>query len=125
MKLKPLLILAAAVLVATGCPRKATPAIEFDSSEATSRITTTGGDIAGYVENGVYIYKGIPYGKAERFMPAESVTWEGVRSCRAYGPTCPQGARTGWYNDEQAFSSAWNDGFPDEEALLAWMERTP
>lgn len=117
MKLKPLLILAAAVLVATGCPRKATPAIEFDSSEATSRITTTGGDIAGYVENGVYIYKGIPYGKAERFMPAESVTWEGVRSCRAYGPTCPQGARTGWYNDEQAFSSAWNDGFPDEDCL--------
>lgn len=117
MKLRHLLILSAALLVATGCPRRATQTVEFDSSEATSRISTTGGEIAGYLENGVYIYKGIPYGKAERFMPAESVSWEGVRSCRAYGPTCPQGKRTGWYDDEQAFSSAWNDGFPDEDCL--------
>jgi len=117
MKLKPILLLSAILLVA-GCGRKTAPAaFQFDSSEATSRISTTGGDIAGYLENGVYIYKGIPYAKAERFMNAESVSWEGVRSCRAYGPTCPQGARTGWYNDEQAFSSAWNDGFPDEDCL--------
>lgn len=118
MKLRSFLLLASALLLAGACRTKpAAPAFEFDSSEATSRIATTGGDIAGYLENGVYIYKGIPYAKADRFMPAESVSWEGVRSCRAYGPTCPQGARTGWYNDEQAFSSAWNDGFPDEDCL--------
>ena len=115
MKKRLILLLATALLLASCNNKKAVPAILFDSSEATSRVSTTGGDIAGYVENDVYIYKGIPYGKAERFMPAESVSWEGVRSCRAYGPTCPQGARTGWYNDEQAFSSAWNDGFPDED----------
>lgn len=118
MKLRSFLLLASALLLAGACRTKpAAPAFEFDSSEATSRIATTGGDIAGYLENGVFIYKGIPYAKADRFMPAESVSWEGVRSCRAYGPTCPQGARTGWYNDEQAFSSAWNDGFPDEDCL--------
>ena len=118
MKLRSFLLLASALLLAGACRTKpAAPAFEFDSSEATSRIATTGGDIAGYLENGVYIYKGIPYAKADRFMPAESVSWEGVRSCRAYGPTCPQRARTGWYNDEQAFSSAWNDGFPDEDCL--------
>ena len=117
MKKRLILLLAVALLLASCNNKKAVPAILFDSSEATSRVSTTGGDIAGYVENDVYIYKGIPYGKAERFMPAESVSWEGVRSCRAYGPTCPQGARTGWYNDEQAFSSAWNDGFPDEDCL--------
>lgn len=118
MKLRSFLLLASALLLAGACRTKpAAPAFEFDSSEATSRIATTGGDIAGYFENGVFIYKGIPYAKADRFMPAESVSWEGVRSCRAYGPTCPQGARTGWYNDEQAFSSAWNDGFPDEDCL--------
>ena len=117
MKKRLILLLAAALLLASCNNKKAVPAILFDSSEATSRVSTTGGDIAGYVENDVYIYKGIPYGKAERFMPAESVSWEGVRSCRAYGPTCPQGARTGWYNDEQAFSSAWNDGFSDEDCL--------
>lgn len=118
MKLRSFLLLASALLLAGACRTKpAAPAFEFDSSEATSRIATTGGDIAGYLENGIFIYKGIPYAKADRFMPAESVSWEGVRSCRAYGPTCPQGARTGWYNDEQAFSSAWNDGFPDEDCL--------
>ena len=118
MKLKTFLCAATLLVLAVACNRRPVgPSFEFDSSEATSRVSTTGGDIAGYLENGVYIYKGIPYGKAERFMPAESVSWDGVRSCRAYGPTCPQGARTGWYNDEQAFSSAWNDGFPDEDCL--------
>ena len=117
MKKRLILLLAAALLLASCNPKKTVPAIRFDSSEAASRVSTTGGDIAGYVENGIYIYKGIPYGQAERFMPAEDVSWEGVRSCRAYGPTCPQGKRTGWYNDEQAFSSAWNDGFPDEDCL--------
>ena len=118
MKLKTFLCAATLLVLAVACNRRPVgPSFEFDSSEATSRVRTTGGDIAGYLENGVYIYKGIPYGKAERFMPAESVSWDGVRSCRAYGPTCPQGARSGWYNDEQAFSSAWNDGFPDEDCL--------
>ena len=117
MKNRLILLLATALLLASCNPKKTVPAIRFDSSEAASRVSTTGGDIAGYVENGIYIYKGIPYGQAERFMPAEDVSWEGVRSCRAYGSTCPQGKRTGWYNDEQAFSSAWNDGFPDEDCL--------
>ena len=34
------------------------------------------------------LYKGIPYAKAERFMPPVAADkWEGVRSSRAYGPT--------------------------------------
>lgn len=43
--------------------------------------------------------------------------WDGVRSCRAYGPTCPQGKRMGWYSDEQAYAFAWDDGFADEDCL--------
>ena len=87
------------------------------SSNATT-VETESGKVAGYVEDGVYIYKGIPYAKAERFMPPEPADkWEGVRSCRAYGPTCPQGKRTGWQNDEQAFVYDWDDGYPDEDCL--------
>ena len=57
------------------------------------------------MENGIYIYKGIPYAKAERFKPPVAADiWEGVRSSGAYGPTCPQGKRMGWYSDEQAFA---------------------
>ena len=49
--------------------------------------------------------------------PVPADPWEGVRSSRAYGPTCPQGKRTGWYSDELAFSFSWDDGFPDEDCL--------
>lgn len=70
------------------------------------------------MEDGVYIYKGIPYAKAQRFLPPVAADpWEGIRSSRAYGPTCPQGKRMGWYSDEQAFAFDWDDGFPDEDCL--------
>ena len=81
-------------------------------------VKTTSGMVAGYIDGWVYIYKGIPYAEAERFMPPVAPEpWEGVRSSRAYGPTCPQGKRMGWYSDEQAFAFDWDDGFPDENCL--------
>lgn len=87
------------------------------SAEATV-VRTVSGKVAGYVDDGIFTYKGIPYAKAERFMPpVPADPWEGVRSSRAYGPTCPQEKRTGWYSDEQAFAYDWNDGFPDEDCL--------
>ncbi|MBR5211050.1 MAG: carboxylesterase/lipase family protein [Bacteroidales bacterium] len=87
------------------------------SSQATV-VQTVSGRVAGYIDDGIFTYKGIPYAKAERFMPpVPADPWEGVRSSRAYGPTCPQGKRTGWYSDELAFSFSWDDGFPDEDCL--------
>ena len=87
------------------------------SSQATV-VQTVSGKVAGYFDDGSYTYKGIPYAKAERFMPpVPADPWEGIRSSRAYGPTCPQGKRTGWYSDELAFSFSWDDGFPDEDCL--------
>ena len=91
---------------------------EIETSVQSTAVQTVGGLVAGYIDEGIYTYKGIPYAKAERFMPpVPADCWEGVRSSRAYGPTCPQGKRTGWYSDEQAFSFNWNDGFPDEDCL--------
>lgn len=91
---------------------------EWISSSDEVIAQTQSGKVAGYIDNGIYIYKGIPYAKAERFMaPQAPDSWEGVRSSRAYGPTCPQAKRTGWYSDEQAFSFNWNDGFADEDCL--------
>ena len=91
---------------------------EITASSAIAIAETESGKVAGYVENGIYIYKGIPYAKAERFMPPVAADkWEGVRSSRAYGPTCPQGKRMGWYSDEQAFAFNWDDGYPDENCL--------
>lgn len=79
---------------------------------------TRSGLVAGYLEDGIFTFKGIPYAKAERFMPpTRPDAWQGIRSSRAYGPTCPQGKRAGWKSDEMAFSFAWNDGYPDEDCL--------
>ena len=91
---------------------------ELQTSAQSTLVQTDKGQVAGYIDNGIYTYKGIPYAKAERFMaPQPADSWDGGRSSRAYGPTAPQGKRMGWYSDEQAFSFNWDDGFPDENCL--------
>ena len=109
-------------LVLTSCGQNVRRSSECLSSLETSTSSTTvrtkSGPVAGYVDDGVYIYKGIPYAKAERFMPpVDPDPWSEVRSSRAYGPTCPQEKRAGWYSDAHAFAMHWDDGFPDEDCL--------
>ncbi|WP_414703192.1 carboxylesterase/lipase family protein [Proteiniphilum sp. UBA5384] len=90
-------------------------------------VQTQSGKVAGYKEEGVYIFKGIPYAEADRFMPPrEPEPWEGVRSSRAYGPTSPQGFRSGWLSDTQAFAFDWDDGYPGEDCLRIniWTPKT-
>ena len=90
----------------------------LETSTKATTVQTVSGPVAGYIDDGVYIYKGIPYAKAERFQPAVAPDpWKEVRPSRAFGPTCPQGPRSGWYDDAQAFTMHWDDGFPDEDCL--------
>ena len=91
---------------------------EIIANDKTAIATTKQGKVAGYTQDGLYIYKGIPYAKAERFMPPTAPdSWEGIRSSRAFGPTCPQAPRQGWNNDQMAFAYRWDDGFPGEDCL--------
>ncbi|MBE5899844.1 MAG: carboxylesterase family protein [Lachnospiraceae bacterium] len=64
--------------------------------QATDKATvnTTYGTIRGAIDDGVYTYHGIKYGKAsERFVPAEKPdTWSGIRDTVEYGEISPQGA---------------------------------
>ena len=90
----------------------------FDSSTEKTKAQTKYGQVAGYIERGVYTYKGVPYAKAERFMPAvEPNAWQGVRSCRHWGPVCPQAENNGWRSDETGFFYQWNDGYQSEDCL--------
>ena len=114
---------AAACLLQLSCSNGSSPAAcaklhSLETSTKSTTVQTRSGAVAGYIEDGVYIYKGIPYARADRFQPAtDPAPWEGVRASRAYGPTCPQGPRAGWYDDNQAFAMHWDDGFPDEDCL--------
>lgn len=88
------------------------------TSQCSALATTSCGRVAGYIDRGVYTYKGIPYAKARRFMAPEAPdAWEGVRSSRAYGPVSPQAERQGWQSDEQAYAFNWNDGHQSEDCL--------
>ena len=91
---------------------------EILASSSTAVVSTDKGKVAGYILDGVTVYTGIPYARAERFMPAEPVEkWEGIRSCRQWGPVSPQPDREGWLNDQIAFAFNWNDGFSNEDCL--------
>ncbi len=90
----------------------------FDSSTKATTAQTQYGKVAGYIERGVFTYKGIPYAQAERFLPAKAPkAWSGIRSCRHWGPVCPQAKNNGWRNDQTAFFYQWNDGFQSEDCL--------
>jgi para-nitrobenzyl esterase len=85
-------------------------------------VEVAAGRVVGYVHNGINTFKGIPYAEstegANRFMPpVKRKPWSGIRSCRQYGPVAPQGARTGWGNDEEAFMFSWDDGIQGEDCL--------
>lgn len=85
-------------------------------------VETTSGKVGGYIRNGIFTYKGIPYGAPvggeARFMPPQKPKpWTGVRSSMQYGQVSPQVARTGWANDEEAWLFSWDDGIPGEDCL--------
>ena len=112
------------ILTATAgcCSRKGCCSSGEDSgilaSSSVAVAQTANGKVAGYIQDGVTIFKGIPYAKANRFeAPVQADSWEGIRSCRQYGPVSPQGARAGWANDEIAFAFNWNDGVQGEDCL--------
>ncbi len=122
---RPMILLAAAALMAAGCCDKYDkgPTMVVNSTDAV--VQTAYGKVSGYIEDGIYTFKGIPYAKAERFMAPEAPdAWEGVRSCLYYGPQSPQDVRTGWASDKQAFMFHWDDGTQSEDcqSLNIWTK---
>jgi len=92
------------------------------AAAGTAEVVTASGAVSGYVRKSIFTFKGIPYADStegeRRFLPPiKPKTWSGVRSCRQFGYVCPQAARTGWVNDEEAFLFSWDDGVQSEECL--------
>ena len=92
-------------------------------NSATTEISS--GKIAGSVHDGIYSFKGIPYAKAERFMPSEPVDkWEGVRDCTKFGPWAKQQENRGVSSEDGNFLlNVWTKGLGDNKKrpVMIWI----
>lgn len=91
-------------------------------------VKTTSGEILGSFNDSVYAFKGIPYAKAERFMPPQDPDpWDGVRESKAFGPVARQVVP--WYPDsvqseKELFSlNVWTQGKTDgkKRPVMVWL----
>lgn len=114
--------LAAAPEDSFGEPASTTKGDAILAGDGIATVEITAGKVAGFVDRGIYNFKGIPYADTtagtNRFLPPQKVKpWTGVRSSRAYGFVCPQDKGTGRQHDEEAFIFQWNDSIEGEDCL--------
>ena len=79
------------------------------------------GRVRGFLDGGVFTFKGVPYGEttagANRWLPAKPPTpWTGDYPALVYGANCPQNLHT-WTSAEQTFLFDWDDGWLSEDML--------
>ena len=91
-------------------------------------VETTSGTVSGTVYDGVFSFKGIPYARAERFMPPqEAEPWTGVLECNNFGPVAKQ--IVAWIADsvmdeKKLFSvNVWTQGISDgrKRPVMLWL----
>ncbi|HTI08080.1 MAG TPA: carboxylesterase family protein [Puia sp.] len=90
-------------------------------------VQTVYGAVRGYIHHGIFTFKGIPYGEAERFLPAQKpASWKGIRSSMTYGPVCP-GNLGPVLSDEYEFPFHRDRGYYSNENCLnlnIWTKKT-
>jgi para-nitrobenzyl esterase len=110
---------------------------QFVASTAKTVVETNKGSLVGAVDGGVYSYLGVPYARADRFMPAEEVKpWQGVRPAVTYGENCFIPQMTSVAGDELfnphrympmsencQFLNVWTPGIKDKKKrpVMVWI----
>ena len=79
------------------------------------------GKVRGFLDGGVFTFKGVPYGQTtageNRWLPAKSPNpWTDEYPALVYGANCPQNLHT-WTSPEQTFIQDWDDGWQSEDML--------
>jgi para-nitrobenzyl esterase len=78
---------------------------------------TQAGRIRGYVDSGVNVFKGIPYGAdtaPRRYRPALPPTpWKGTRDTLDYGPSCPQPGNADRMSEDCLVLNLWTPALRD------------
>ena len=111
----------------------------IEAGEKIAVVSTTYGIIQGYIDDDIYAFKGIPYAKAERFMPPQSPDkWEGARQCQIFGPQAMQPTAQHWdgqsdynfgflfnrepMNEKESFVlNVWSKGINDGKKRPVWV----
>ena len=96
------------------------PAGGICSTPRTAVANTQYGKVRGYVDDGVFTFKGVPYGAntggESRWLPAAPPKpWDGEYPALTYGANCPQ--RLHDWPSEQTFLQQWTDGWQSEDML--------
>ena len=87
----------------------------------TAIANTQYGKVRGFVDGGVFTFKGIPYGQntggENRWLPAKPPTpWKNEYPALIYGANCPQNLHD-YTAIEQSFLQDWDDGYISEDML--------
>jgi len=91
------------------------------STPRSAIANTQYGKVRGYLDGGVFTFKGVPYGQdtggANRWLPAKPPTpWTDERHTLIYGPNCPQTLHD-FKAIETSFLFDWDDGYLGEDML--------
>jgi len=100
------------------------PSAELEASSEIAIVETQSGTLQGFVQNGIYTFRGIPYAQANRFeAPEKPASWDGVRPALSYGNICPQPVSPA-LNEPQTFTSDQRH-WPQSENCLKLNVWTP
>lgn len=100
------------ILFITSCDNRGTPEVanvDQETSQATGATygviaETESGKLLGLNEDGINIFKGIPYAQAERWeMPVKPKSWAGHLTAVYAGPVSPRPADSGEYLSNPAY----------------------
>jgi para-nitrobenzyl esterase len=89
---------------------------------------TRAGLVSGVMDDGVHVFKGIPYGAStggqNRFKPPQPVEhWSGVRNALAYGPSAPQNREQDLMNEDCLVLNVFTPALKDRgrRPVMVWL----